>query len=445
MPVKYADYQPFGAAAEVFRRHEDEVVLDGSAGTGKTRGALEKCHSLSLKYPGSRGLIVRKTRASLETTALVTFRQLVLPPELESTYKGVRYPNGAEINFGGMDKWTRIMSGEWDWIYVPEATELTEEEWETLTSRLRWGKIPYQQIIGDCNPRQPGHWLNKRMLSGKAVRLRSVHEDNPILWDRAKGCWTERGAKYIAKLDALTGVRYHRLRLGVWRAAEGLVYDTWDPAVHLIDPPENWPHGKPPQSWPRLWSVDFGYTNPFVFQAWARDPDGRLYRYREIYRTQTLVQDHAKRILEVCAGEPIPVAIVCDHDAEDRATLERHLGMFTLPAYKGVRPGIQAVQQRLKPRGDGRPGIFLIRDALADRDESLAEAHLPTCTEEEIEAYVWASGVVRGRTADEPVKKDDHGLDSTRYATAAADGLSYDEAKEDARVQVMEPYRISPI
>jgi predicted transcriptional regulator len=41
--------------------------------------------------------------------------------------------------------------------------------------------------------------------------------------------------------------------------------------------------------------VDFGYTNPFVMQWWAEDPDGRLYLYREIYRTRRLVEDHAKR------------------------------------------------------------------------------------------------------------------------------------------------------
>jgi phage terminase large subunit len=119
--------------------------------------------------------------------------------------------------------------------------------------------------------------------------------------------------------------------------------------------------------------------------------------------------------------------------------------MFTMPAYKGVRPGIQAVQRRLKLRGDGRPGIYLVRDALVERDQSLAEAHKPMCMEEEIEAYVWASGVVRGREADEPVKRDDHGLDSLRYSISAADGLSYDAAREEASVQVMEPYRISPI
>src|SRR6185312_5349871 len=105
------------------------------------------------------------------------------------------------------------------------------------------------------------------------------------LWDAHTAAWTPQGADYIAKLDALTGVRYERLRGGKWAAAEGLIYDGFSPTVHLHK------HiGEPPPEWARYWAVDFGFTNPFVWQAWAMDPDGRLYLYREIYRTQTLVE-----------------------------------------------------------------------------------------------------------------------------------------------------------
>ncbi|MFI6388618.1 hypothetical protein [Nonomuraea sp. NPDC050540] len=69
------------------------------------------------------------------------------------------------------------------------------------------------------------------------------------------------GADYIAKLEKLTGVRYHRLRHGRWVATEGLIYEDFDPAVHVVDrfdiPPE----------WTRWWTVDFGFTNPFVLQC----------------------------------------------------------------------------------------------------------------------------------------------------------------------------------
>jgi hypothetical protein len=43
---------------------------------------------------------------------------------------------------GGMDKPTKIMSSEYDFIYVQEAIELTETDWENLTTRLRNGRCP---------------------------------------------------------------------------------------------------------------------------------------------------------------------------------------------------------------------------------------------------------------------------------------------------------------
>ena len=49
---------------------------------------------------------------------------------------------------GGLDKVSKIMSAEYDVIYVQEATELLEDEWEHLTTRLRRAAMPYQQIIG---------------------------------------------------------------------------------------------------------------------------------------------------------------------------------------------------------------------------------------------------------------------------------------------------------
>lgn len=168
--------------------------------------------------------------------------------------------------------------------------------------------------------------------------------------------------------------------------------------------------------------MDFGFTNPFVLQRWAEDPDGRLYLYAEIYRTRRLVEDHARDVLAEVAPngrwvEPKPRAIVCDHDAEDRATLERHLGLGTVPAHKTVSDGIQAVQARIRPAGDGRPRLFIARDACARRDPELVDAKLPACTAEEIGGYVWADG----KKKEQPVKDNDHGLDCVRYLTAERD------------------------
>lgn len=418
-------FTPEGAAQALFAYRGDEVILSGPAGTGKSRACLEKLHALALMNPGMRGLIIRKTQVSMTNTALVTFREHVIPEALKAGLvhwyggsaqeaAGYRYANGSAINVGGMDKPTKVMSSEYDAIYVQEAIELTEADWDALTTRLRNGKISFQQLFGDTNPDSEIHWLNQRAQSGKTQMLESRHEDNPVYWDKAKQEWTEKGAAYIGKLDNLTGVRYLRLRKGLWVAAEGMVYEDWDPHIHLVDRFEI------PADWERIWAVDFGYTNPFVLQCWAKDHDGRLFRYREIYRTKRMVEDHARDILSIVAPkgqwiEPRPTRIICDHDAEGRATLERHLGMGTTAAQKTKSDGIQATQARFKVAEDGRPRLAFLRDSLVERDQLLTEAKKPTCTEEEIPGYVW------NPAKDEPVKEDDHGCDTTRYTVADSD------------------------
>ena len=422
-PVRHT-FNPIGAARDLFRHRGPEVLLSGPAGTGKSRACLEKMHFMMMATPGARGLIVRKTATSLTNTALVTFDQWVAKEAMESGevrfYGGNRheaaayvYANKSTINVGGMDKSTKIMSSEYDVVYVQEATELDENDWESITTRLRNGRISFQQLMADCNPGPPHHWLKKRCERGQTEMFNSRWKDNPILWDEDVQKWTKRGREYVKLLRSLTGVRRLRLADGIWAAAEGLVYDTWDPAVHvgkvMLEPPPEWPH---------FWSVDFGYTNPFVWQDWVMRPDGDLMLYQEIYRTQTLVEDHAAEIrkLQKKARSPDPEWIVCDHDAEGRATLERELGMSTIPAKKAVKEGIEAVASRMKLNPQGNPGIHICRDANRLPDQSLRDRGLPSSTLEEVAEYIWADN---GK--DEPVKKNDHGMDAMRYMIAQHD------------------------
>lgn len=369
---------------------------------------LEKIHLCLLKYPGARALIVRKTRTSMTESVLVTFEEKVLPlgdPIKDGPQRRNRqhydYPNGSTLVIGGMDKADRIMSTEYDIIAIFEATEATEDDLEKLTTRLRNGVMPYQQIICDCNPGPTWHWLNQRAAEGRMTRLLSRHEDNPTVTE-----------SYLDKLRALTGARRERLYEGRWASQEGLVYDGFDAAVHVLETmPGEW------KRWQKYRSIDFGFTNPFVCQWWAQDPDGRLYLWREWYRTRMLVEDHARKIQRLSRDDTMLQLTVADHDAEDRATLDRH-GVPTMPAWKAVTEGIQAVQERLRIQEDGKPRIFFLRDALVERDPRLSDANLPCSTLDEIDGYVWAESKEGKAEKEEPVKLHDHGMDAMRYMVA---------------------------
>jgi phage terminase large subunit len=442
-------YTPRGTAQQLMECRDPEVLISGPAGTGKSRACLEKVHMVCMLTPGVRALMVRKTLVSMSSTGLVTYREHVAKESITAGHvkwfggnreepAAYRYANGSTLVVGGMDKPAKHMSSEYDLIYVQEAIELTKNDWEALTTRLRNGKISFQQLIADTNPDRAEHWLNKRCQSGQTTVLESRHEDNPVYF-ADDGTMTARGRAYIEGiLDKLTGVRKLRLRHGKWVSAEGVIYEGFDRAIHVVDKFEV------PESWTRYWVVDFGFVHPFAAQWWAEDPDGRLILYREILKTKRLVEDHARTMLRASTKllpkqrdtgddlvaslrdgrrvwtEPKPRSVICDHDAEDRATLEKHLGMSTVGARKTVSDGIQAVAARLKPAGDGKPRLVLMRDVLLERDQALSDAEQPTCLEEEITGYVWDTADGR-KAKDQPLKERDDADDAMRYMVAQLD------------------------
>lgn len=399
-----------------------EIILTGGYETGKTYATLYKLHLLLCLFPRSRALMVRKTYKSMVNSAVVTYETKTLPvkPDDERSkvkkFGGARpefysYPNESVLLVGGMDNPDKVLSAEYDFIYVNQAEELNLDDWEKLAGRAtgRAGNAPYTQILGDCNPGAPTHWIKQRK---SLTLIETRHEDNPRLYDDKAKQWTAHGRRSIDILDKLTGLRYKRGRLGLWVAAEGQVYE-FDPVVHLI------PYFDPPKEWRRIRAIDFGYTNPFVCQWWAIDPDGRMYLYREIYMTKRTVKVHAAKIRELSAGERIE-ATVADHDAEDRATLAEN-GIPTIAADKRISVGIEKIEERLKPAGDGKPRLYVMRDALVEADDDLQSIYKPINTEQEFAGYVYPQGANGKAVKETPVDLDNHGMDTMRYAVMYID------------------------
>jgi PBSX family phage terminase large subunit len=411
----------YGGALEFWRYKGQEAILSGPYETGKTVAALTKLHALLVKYPKSRAFMTRGTYKSLLSTAIVTYENKILPVTPDNPksavvkYGGSKpehydYPNGSHLLIVGLDSPDKLLSGEFDFGYVNQAEEISLSAWETLIGRCtgRAGNAPYTQVMGDCNPSVPTHWILHR---ANLKLFEQRHKHNPSLYDQDKDEWTEQGLKSISILSSLTGIRKKRGYLGIWASNEGVVYESFDKDIHVI------PASKAPQMVTWYSSVDFGYTNPFVYQKWGVDSDGRLYLWKEIYRTKRTINQHAPNIKKMLAPHQVS-ATVADHDAEDRATLAEH-GLNTIAAKKDISVGIQAVEDRLKIQGDGKPRLYLIEGACEEFDEELYEDYPgdsgPCCTEHEFASYEWPEGKDGKPVKEVPLDLNNHGMDALRY------------------------------
>ena len=254
------------------------------------------------------------------------------------------------------------------------------------------------RIFWDTNPDYPEHpikmdYINHSddRLSNGNLRIKSWHfelDDNIFLT-----------SEYIENLKKSTplGMWYDRRIKGLWVAAEGLVYEGWNPNVHVVEPFDI------PDDWQRVRGIDWGFVNPFVMLWGAVDHDGRLYIYHEYYVTRTLIKYLARYINSVQGKYSWTVA---DHDAQDNAEIKQY-GIVTKPAQKDVLIGIQKVAERLVVQPDGKPRLMIFRNC-------------PN-TRREMGKYCWAERKEGRPVKEEPMKIDDHSTDNIRYMTMELD------------------------
>jgi phage terminase large subunit len=427
-----------GAVGRLFvGEGQGEIVISGPAGTGKTRGILDWIH-MRLSTETLRFLMLRKTLESLKTSALVTYQEQVLYGfnGRESVADGVVYfggnairpasftyaATGSQLIIGGLDNPSRVLSTEYDGIYVNEATEVSLTEWETLGGRvdrptMRTDK-PASILLGDCNPGPPKHWIKQREAAGILKLWPTTHKDNPAMWDNETHDWTESGIRYLMRLQNYTGVRRERFLFGRWAAAEGQVYEAFDETVHIIDRRVISHRLK---SMRFFGTVDWGWTAPGVIQIWAVDADKRLYLVAEYYATRKSVTDWWIPRAKELAAEFGVYDWFCDPSEPAYIEEFNKAGLMAWKAHNAIMPGVTAVEERLRVQGDGRARIYFLSDASRYLDPYLLDDKLPVSTLYEFPEYVWPKNPAGMITKDKPVDENNHGLDCVRYAVAQID------------------------
>lgn len=438
------------AQSATLRALEPEVCYSGRRFGGKSWVGCAKGLLYGAAYRGARVAISREERASMESTTLLTLRSEIVPAEVwaacwRESKSTLFLPNGSEISVFGLDKPGRALGARYGMAVVDQAEQLDYNQFTILNSCVMQVGMPWHQTLLLFNPDSPEHWAFKRYRPDMGDGTRAGEDGRTfarvvhVLPDDLMDLLTEQSR---ARLDSMDGVWKLRYRLGLWAAFEGSVYgDLWAASLHVVETPHAWDEwgGLPPPTWPRYRAVDFGFTNPFAMQWWAESPDGVFYRYREIYMTRRITEDHARHAAQLEADElsrlqdaaarngvggQLPYlaglyvrAGVSDPAGPDQRMTLAAQGLATVPGDNDILAGIETVRAMLK-NGAGGPRLRLVRGALVERDPALVAAKLPTCTEEEFPGYRWQRDRTRGASQgprDLPIDVNNHGLAATRY------------------------------
>jgi PBSX family phage terminase large subunit len=256
----------------------------------------------------------------------------------------------------------------------------------------------------NCNPDHPKHWfkvewLDKLLANRKdddppekqyknLVYTHFTMDDNPSLTQRIKD-------RYRAMHS---GVFFRRFILGLWCAADGLIYDSFDEEIHTYTELK-----QSVNEVRRYIAVDYGTTNPMSFLEILDDGDEArveseyFYSSKEHGRQKTDAQ-YADDFVKFAGTPDSVVWVVLDPSAASFKTELRNRGYRVKDADNDVRNGISKTST-----------MFALGKLLINKKCRYLI--------NELLGYIWdEKAAMRGEEA--PVKANDHACDALRYGIA---------------------------
>ena len=262
-----AGFSPLPRQQEFLESRDKFRLYSGGFGSGKSLIGCREAIYHALGYPGSFGLVSRLRFKDLEATTMRTFFQQLgemgidkapYVAEYNKRTQILKFGNGSEVLFMGLDDPMKLRSAEYSWIFVDEGSEVPDEAYQTLLGRLRY-RLPLRLWV-TTNPGASG-WLRKNFVTQTRENFHHVRApttENTFL-----------PQEYIDSLLAdYNDVWRERYLEGSWDVFEGQVFTMFDDRKHVIDDWSPTPAHQIYEGW------DFGYRNPTAVCLIAWHPSG---------------------------------------------------------------------------------------------------------------------------------------------------------------------------
>jgi len=381
------------AFVPLFKDQSRYQVAWGGAGSGKSHIVARKIlyRLLSESHCKHNFLIIRKVDRTIKRSVFALMKNIISKWgllsefDINQTDKTMIYrPTGAQIMFGGLDDVEKLKSIEGvTSIWVEEATELTQEDFEQLDLRLRGNTGALKQIILTLNPISDQHWIKKVFFDDPIAgcfTLKTTYLDNSFIDDEYK---------MVMDNKKQTNPRYYNIyALGNWGTAEGLVFNNVQ--QRLIKEHEI-------QGLECIQGLDFGYTNdPSAFnQSYVDLKNKRLFVFDGFYEKGLSNAQIALKIKNKQAHKHKTIA-----DSSEPKSIDYIKGKGV--SIVGARKGNDSINS----------GIDFLLEF-----ETIVNAHLVEF-KTEFDNYAWAKDK-NGKPLNKPCDDFNHFIDSLRYAAEA--------------------------
>lgn len=358
------------------------IVEQGGTRSGKTYNILiwiifHYCQNNTGKIVS----IVRKTQPSLHGSAMKDFLEILMDtnlynPAMHNKTRNIYYLMGNEIEFIAADDPQKMRGRRRHLCFCNEANELTYEDFKQLNFRTA------ERMILDYNPSDVFHWIYDELIPRKDENgesevdfFQTTYKDNPFL--------PKSLVREIESLQEVDPDAWLVYGLGDRAVIKDIIYTNWNRIGEI-----------PEDAQFKGFGLDFGFAvdETALVGVWEMNND--IYVKQFIYEKGQVVEDTAKKILEIQDKYDLRGLVFADNARPDSIEILLRNKVKAIGAKKG--------------KGSIIHGIDLLKSRkiyITDDSKDILK---------EIQMYKWRIDR-NGNNTGEPVDKWNHTLDAMRY------------------------------